>query len=969
MTCDTISNDMTMAGGVEGTLLANRYRIVKQLGQGGMGSVWLAEDTQLDNKPFAIKMLPSILVSNKRAYRQLKDEALVAMKLSHPNIVTLRAFEENNGNPFLVMDYIEGETLDDYLAEHCGDVLTQSRRDAEEHGAGAPQPVGSRVPRDRDGRARSPSAPQGGLPESDVLRILRPIAAALDYAHSKGVVHRDVKPGNVMIAKDGTPYILDFGIAREIQETMTRVTGKLSSGTLLYMSPEQLNGEAPKPSQDIYSFAAMVYECLKGEPPFSRGNIEFQIMNKQPEPLTDASTTGSLPVGVNGRDARSPSVAASVMSGLAKKPEDRPKTCAAVLEGNVSRGGAETRRNEYGNGRARTPAAPVGKEFSRGGAETQRTNGAGKVLAVLAFVAAIAVGWLYVNARAARSTGGTYPPRPKAEVALASSMRGGVPPVARKETTGGTYPPRPKAEVALASSMRGGVPPVARQETTGGTGVPPVIFDAGHEGVQRRDSEPAHIAVANQTPTVIVDLPPEKPQPPVVTNAPAAGEDLTRLAELRKNIYWKKRAVEQRKGELKKYREDADGLSGKIDEADRLCRKISKADAAPTVSATETIFSELRDDADMFDKTLVWLADNKALRDDARKLAGGLAELDGDLGRFKAKDLAYEPYAKGMENRKSGKSAFESGDFEKAKESYSEAKKLLSQAVAESRNALVSAALAGARKHLRDKRWEECIGKCDEALGWDAANAEARKLKADAKSQFDLAAKEAEKAKQDEAREKIENNRVIFDAGHEGVQLWEGGPYWATTNIGAEKPEDYGLYFWWGDTTGHRPSGTKFDFDFSSDNPTIYTCRKSISELKSAGWLTGSGVLAPEHDAAHVHWGGNWRIPTMQELGDLNRKCDWTWTTNGVNGYNVRGKGAYASECIFLPCAGYADGTSLGNVGSLGNAGSNGHYWSSVPRSNYSHAWHLTFYSRNHFAYGCYYDNGQPVRPVQGFAK
>ena len=213
----TINDAVTMAGG-EGTLLAGRSRIVRRLGQGGMGSVWLAEDSQLDNKLFAIKMLPSILVSNKRAYRQLKDEALVAMKLVHPNIVQIRAFEENNGNPFLVMDYIEGETLDDYLAE------------------------------------------KGKLSEDETIRLLRPVAAALDYAHGEGVVHRDVKPANVMIRKDGHPFILDFGIAREIQETMTRVTGKLSSGTLLYMSPEQLNGESTKPSQDIYSFAAMAYE-------------------------------------------------------------------------------------------------------------------------------------------------------------------------------------------------------------------------------------------------------------------------------------------------------------------------------------------------------------------------------------------------------------------------------------------------------------------------------------------------------------------------------------------------------------------------------------------------------------------------------------------------------------------------------------------------------------------------------------
>ena len=358
MTYDTMDNDVTMAGGAEGARLAGRYRVVRQLGQGGMGSVWLAEDTQLDNKQFAIKMLPSILVSNKRAYRQLKDEALVAMRLVHPNIVQIRAFEENGGNPFLVMDYIDGQTLDDYIGE-------QETGGTAYWGNGRP--------------ARLERAQVTG--EADVLRILRPIAAALDYAHGQGVVHRDVKPGNVMIAKDGTPYILDFGIAREIQETMTRVTGKLSSGTLLYMSPEQLNGDAPKKEQDIYSFAAMAYECLKGEPPFVRGQIEHQILNVQPAPLV-------------GRDAPIAPLVAGIMAGLAKKPEDRPKTCAAVLEGNVSRGGAETRRNEYGNGRARTPAAPIGKEFSRGGAETRRTNGAGKVLAVLAFVAAIAVGGL-----------------------------------------------------------------------------------------------------------------------------------------------------------------------------------------------------------------------------------------------------------------------------------------------------------------------------------------------------------------------------------------------------------------------------------------------------------------------------------------------------------------------------------------------------------------------------------------------
>ena len=272
MIAGEVKDNVTIPENAAPTMLAGRYRVIRKLGEGGMGSVWLAEDTKLYGRKVAIKMLPSILVCNKRAYAQVKAEALVSLKLSHSNIATVRAFEEENGNPFLVMDYVEGRTLDDYLAE------------------------------------------KGKLSEDETVKLLKPIANALDYAHSQGVVHRDVKPGNVMIDKSGHPYILDFGIAREIQETMTRVTGKLSSGTLMYMSPEQLNGAVPKPAQDVYSFAAMVYECLKGEPPFSRGQIEDQIKHKTPDLLGEHIAIRS-----------------QVLAGLAKAPEERPSTCVAVL--------------------------------------------------------------------------------------------------------------------------------------------------------------------------------------------------------------------------------------------------------------------------------------------------------------------------------------------------------------------------------------------------------------------------------------------------------------------------------------------------------------------------------------------------------------------------------------------------------------------------------------------------------------
>ena len=205
---------------------------------------------------------------------------------------------------------------------------------------------------------------------------------------------------------------------------------------------------------------------------------------------------------------------------------------------------------------------------------------------------------------------------------------------------------------------------------------------------------------------------------------------------------------------------------------------------------------------------------------------------------------------------------------------------------------------------------------------------------------------------------------------HEKAQLWEGGPYWATTNIGAEKPEDYGYYFWWGDTVGYTNTGSGWisvkdgtSISFSDSGTAASTCGKGNSALQSAGWIDSTGNLVPAHDAAHVHWGGNWRMPTKQELEDLNSKCDWAWTMhNGVQGYLVKGKGTYASASIFLPCAGYGYGTSLYH------AGSDGDYRSSVPYSDSYYAWNLYFYSSGHDTY--YFSRryyGQSVRPVQGF--
>lgn len=207
------------------------------------------------------------------------------------------------------------------------------------------------------------------------------------------------------------------------------------------------------------------------------------------------------------------------------------------------------------------------------------------------------------------------------------------------------------------------------------------------------------------------------------------------------------------------------------------------------------------------------------------------------------------------------------------------------------------------------------------------------------------------------------------DGGHTKVQLWKNGPYWAETNIGAEKSCESGYYFWWGDTIGYKRvndkwvanDGSSSNFSYTDNLPTL--C-KGESELRSDGWITEDGVLAPKHDAAHVHWGGKWRMPTRQELDDLRDKCDWEWTTlNGVSGYFVRGRNDYASAGIFLPCAGNGDGTSLRN------AGSDGYYWSSAPCPERFSAWGLFFHSSYPCTGGSLRFYGQSVRPVQGFTK
>ncbi len=212
-----------------------------------------------------------------------------------------------------------------------------------------------------------------------------------------------------------------------------------------------------------------------------------------------------------------------------------------------------------------------------------------------------------------------------------------------------------------------------------------------------------------------------------------------------------------------------------------------------------------------------------------------------------------------------------------------------------------------------------------------------------------------------------------------GVQLWENGPYWAECNVGASAPEEYGYYFWWGDTVGYvRSGGTWNPFGFYSsvtwvsstgeqmgsspfDLSSCPTYGKNTSTLQPEGYVDATGNLVAAHDAATAHLGAPWRMPTYDEIQALIDNCTTTWITNGVHGRLVTGKGAYADRSIFLPAAGYGSGTTFGNPNS------HGYYWSSTPDSDDSHlAWYLDFNSslfQRYIYYGRQY--GLSVRPVR----
>jgi eukaryotic-like serine/threonine-protein kinase len=238
---------MTLSGGSR----LGAYEILSPLGAGGMGEVYRARDTRLD-RVVAIKVLPSHLAADPQFRERFDREARLISQLDDPHICALYDVGETQGTAFLVMQYLEGETLAGRIAQLTGHKSQDTRH--------------KRV----------------GLPIHEALRIGIEIASALDAAHRGGITHRDLKPANVMLTKTGAK-LLDFGLARTNPVTAAAAlsavptgAGDLTAhgtilGTLQYMAPEQIEGEEADARTDIFAFGAVLYEMLTGKKAFTRG--------------------------------------------------------------------------------------------------------------------------------------------------------------------------------------------------------------------------------------------------------------------------------------------------------------------------------------------------------------------------------------------------------------------------------------------------------------------------------------------------------------------------------------------------------------------------------------------------------------------------------------------------------------------------------------------------------------------------
>jgi serine/threonine protein kinase/Tfp pilus assembly protein PilF len=271
-----------------GQKLFGRYTLIKILGRGGMGIVWLARDEELERE-VALKFLPDLMIQDRAVFEQLKRETKRALELTHPHIVRIYDFIHDERSGCISMEFVDGETL---ASLRC-------------------------------------NQPQQVFEPSALSAWTSQICDALEYAHNRArIIHRDLKPANLMVNQRGEVKVSDFGIARSLSDSVSRLTMEQGrSGTLVYMSPQQLDGERGTHLDDIYSLGATLYDLLTSKPPFYSGNIDRQIHERSAPSMTERRRD------LNIEPALVPQVwEDAVAACLAKDPTQRPQSAAEIAQ-------------------------------------------------------------------------------------------------------------------------------------------------------------------------------------------------------------------------------------------------------------------------------------------------------------------------------------------------------------------------------------------------------------------------------------------------------------------------------------------------------------------------------------------------------------------------------------------------------------------------------------------------------------
>jgi serine/threonine-protein kinase len=261
-----------LGGGDGGGTLVGRYALRRLIGQGGMADVMLALDTILD-RPVAVKILHARYADDASFLARFRREAQAAASLNHPNIVAVYDFGEDGGRPFIVMEYVAGQSLRDLLRP-------------------------------------------GAVPPQRAVRIVSEAAMGLHYAHERGLVHRDIKPANILLSEDSDVKVADFGIARAVSAESVTQTAAIF-GTAAYVAPEQAQGENVDRRTDIYALGTVLYELLTGRQPFTAESavaLAYKHVSEPPPPPTRVNPDIS------------PQLEAVVLKAMAKDPADRYQT-------------------------------------------------------------------------------------------------------------------------------------------------------------------------------------------------------------------------------------------------------------------------------------------------------------------------------------------------------------------------------------------------------------------------------------------------------------------------------------------------------------------------------------------------------------------------------------------------------------------------------------------------------------------